>query len=80
MYLLGLGIILALLKYLQIGSVAAWPWWWILIPFVMTVLWWIWADASGYTKRRAMDRMDKRRQERLDKQKESLGLGVQKKR
>ena len=29
MYLLGLGLVLALLKYLEIGPVAAWSWWWV---------------------------------------------------
>lgn len=80
MYLLGLGIVLVLLKYLQMGPVAAWPWWWILSPFALTVLWWAWADATGYTKRRVMDKMDQRKQDRLDKQRNALGLGTQKKR
>jgi small Trp-rich protein len=80
MYLLGIGIVLVLLKYLGIAPVASWLWWWVLVPFALTVLWWAWADASGYTKRRAMDKVDKRRQDRLDKQKNALGLGVQKKR
>lgn len=80
MYLLGLGIILVLLKYLEISVVATWPWWWVLAPFALTALWWTWADATGYTKRRAMDKIDKRKQSRIDKNKEALGLGVQKKR
>ncbi|MBP6394304.1 MAG: TIGR04438 family Trp-rich protein [Giesbergeria sp.] len=80
MYLLGIGIVLVLLKYLEIGPIAAWSWWWVLAPFALTALWWAWADASGYSKRRIMDKMDRRKQERLDKQKSALGLGVQKKR
>ena len=80
MYLLGIGIVLVLLKYLEIGPIAAWSWWWVLARFALTALWWAWADASGYSKRRIMDKMDRRKQERLDKQKSALGLGVQKKR
>ena len=80
MYLLGIGIVLVLLKYLEIGPIAAWSWWWVLVPFALTALWWAWADASGYSKRRIMDKMDRRKQERLDKQKSALSLGVQKKR
>lgn len=80
MYLLSLGIVLSLLKYLEIGPVGTWPWWWVLSPFALTSLWWAWADATGYTKRRAMDRMDQRKQDRIDKNKEALGLGVKKKR
>ena len=80
MYLLGIGIALILLKYLEIGPVAAWPWLWVLAPFGLAVAWWSWADATGYTKRKAMDRMDKRKQERLDKNREALGLGIKKRR
>ena len=80
MYLLGIGIVLIVLKYLEIDPVAAWSWLWILAPFGLAVAWWSWADATGYTKRKAMDRMDKRKQERLDKSREALGLGIKKRR
>ena len=80
MYLLGIGIVLILLKYLEIGPDAAWSWLWVLAPFGLAVAWWSWADATGYTKRKAMDRMDKRKQERLDKNREALGLGIKKRR
>ena len=80
MYLLGIGIALILLKYLEIDPVAAWSWLWVLAPFGLAVAWWSWADATGYTKRKAMDRMDKRKQERLDKNREALGLGIKKRR
>ena len=36
--------------------------------------WWAWADATGYTKRKAMEKMDKRKQDRLDRQREALGI------
>ncbi len=74
MYLLGLGIVLVLLKYLEIGPPALWSWWWVLSPFALAAAWWAWADASGYTKRRAMEKMDARKQARIDKQKDALGL------
>ena len=80
MYLLGIGIVLIVLKYLEIDPVAAWSWLWVLAPFGLAVAWWSWADATGYTKRKAMDRMDKRKQERLDKSREALGLGIKKRR
>ena len=80
MYLLGIGIVLALLKYLEIGPVAAWSWWWVLLPFGLTMLWWSWSDGTGYTKRKIMEKEELRRQDRLDKTRESLGLGTKKKR
>jgi len=75
MYLLFAGIILMLLKYLEIGAVANWDWWVVLIPFGLAVAWWTWADASGYTKKKAMDKMDKRKQDRIDKNRANVGLG-----
>ncbi len=80
MYLLGIGIVLALLKYLEIDPVAAWSWWWVLLPFGLTMLWWSWSDGTGYTKRKIMEKEELRRQDRLDKTRESLGLGTKKKR
>ncbi|SFD99710.1 TIGR04438 family Trp-rich protein [Paracidovorax konjaci] len=74
MYTLGLGILLVLLKYLEIGPVAQWSWWWVLSPFAVTAAWWAWADASGYSKRKAMEKMDQRRQDRINKHKEAMGV------
>ncbi|MFM2274174.1 MAG: hypothetical protein RL211_46 [Pseudomonadota bacterium] len=73
MYLLGLGIVLLLMKYLDLGPVADWSWLIVLTPFAMAVIWWAWADSSGYTKRKAMEREDARRKARIDKNKEAIG-------
>lgn len=75
MYLLGIGIVFLLLKYLEIGFVATWSWWVILSPFALAVVWWARADASGYTKRKAMEREEERRQTRIDKNRAAIGLG-----
>jgi len=74
MYFLGLGIVLLLMKYLEMGPVASWNWVVVLTPFALAVVWWAWADASGYTRRKAMEREDKRRQDRINKQREALGI------
>ncbi|HPR46034.1 MAG TPA: TIGR04438 family Trp-rich protein, partial [Ottowia sp.] len=58
MYLLGLGIILLLMKWQEIGPVANWSWMWVLSPFAAAMIWWAWADWSGYTKRKAMEKED----------------------
>lgn len=73
MYFLGLGVILMAMKYLEIGPVAAWDWWVVLAPFGLAVAWWAWADASGYTKRKAMERENERRQDRIDRNKTAIG-------
>jgi small Trp-rich protein len=80
MYLLGLGLVLLVMKYFEIGQVAAWDWWVVLLPFGLTILWWAWADASGYTKKKAMARENAKRQERIDKNRESIGTLAPKKR
>ncbi len=74
MYFLGLGIVLLLMKYLEIDPVAAWSWLIVLAPFGLAVIWWTWADASGYTRRKAMEVEEKRRQDRIDKQREAMGI------
>ncbi|MBS3998260.1 MAG: TIGR04438 family Trp-rich protein [Hydrogenophaga sp.] len=74
MWFLIAGVGLLLLKYLEVGFVAEWSWWVVLSPFALAVLWWAWADATGYTKRKAMERMDQKKQQRLDRQREALGI------
>ena len=73
MYMLVLGIALSLLKYLDIAPVAQWSWWWVLTPFALTILWWAWADSTGYTKRKAMEREDQRKLDRINRQREAIG-------
>jgi len=80
MYFLGLGLALIAMKYLEIGPVAGWSWWWVLTPFALAVAWWAWADSSGYTKRKAMERENERRQDRIDRQKTAIGTNFKKKR
>jgi len=74
MYLLLIGIVALALKYLEIGPVAAWSWWVVLSPFALAVAWWAWADAFGYTKQKEMDKMAKRKQDRIDKQRAAMGM------
>ena len=74
MYLLGISLLLLLLMYMEIGPVATWSWWVIVGSFGATAAWWMWADATGYTKRKAVERMEKRKQDRINKNKEALGM------
>jgi small Trp-rich protein len=69
MYFLLIGIIALTLKYLEIGPVATLSWWIVLLPFALAVAWWAWADASGYTKRK---------QHRIDKQRDAMGMRLKK--
>ncbi len=80
MYFLGLGIVLLVMKYMEIGPVAAWSWLTVLAPFGLAVAWWAWADATGYTARKAMQREDARKKARVERQKEAMGMLSSKKR
>ena len=79
MYFLLLGIVAGVLKYLEIGPFAALDWWMVLSPFGMAVLWWWYADSSGYTKRKEIEKMDKRRDDRIEKSREAMGMLPKKK-
>ena len=69
-----IGLVAAVMKYLEFGPVAAWPWYAVLSPFALAVLWWWWADASGYTKRVEIEKMEARKQARIEKQRAALGM------
>ncbi|MDM0072930.1 TIGR04438 family Trp-rich protein [Variovorax sp. J2P1-59] len=73
MWFLMLGLLGVALKLLEVGPVAVWSWWIVLIPFALAIVWWAWADSSGYTKRKVVERENARRQERIDRQRSKLG-------
>jgi small Trp-rich protein len=82
MYFLGAGLILLLMKYLEIGFAAKWDWagdWYLFAaPFFLAAAWWAWADWSGYTKRKAMEKMDQRKKDRLNSNRNAMGMGPKK--
>jgi len=78
MYFVLLGVVLGLLKWLGLGPMADWSWWWVLSPFPLAIIWWWWADASGYTQRRIDAGEEARRQRRIDDDRKRMGLPRQK--
>ncbi|MCW7538170.1 TIGR04438 family Trp-rich protein [Aquabacterium sp. A7-Y] len=80
MWFVVLGLFLILMKWAEFGPVGAWSWWIVLAPFVCAIAWWLWADLTGYTKRREVDKMEARKQERRRKNLEALGMGPRKRR
>jgi small Trp-rich protein len=80
MYLVGLGLVLLILKYMEIGPVAVWDWWVVFSPFALAIAWWAWADSTGYTKRKAMESEDAKRQARIDRNRDAMGTLSSKKR
>ena len=79
MYFLGLGLIFLAMKYLELSPVAAWSWWVVMLPFGLAVAWWAWADSTGYTKKKVIERENARKQERLDRTRDALGMLSKKK-
>jgi small Trp-rich protein len=69
-----IGLALLAMKWAEIGPVAAWSWWLVLAPFGLAVAWWGFADSTGLTTRRAMEKMDRRKAERRKRDMEALGL------
>jgi small Trp-rich protein len=74
MLFLILGLLGVLLKYFEVGPVAQWSWWLVLVPFPLAMAWWAWADWSGYTKRKVVEREEERKQERIDRQRSQMGM------
>jgi len=80
MWFVAIGVVLILLKLLSVGPVADWSWLWVLSPFAAAVAWWAFADATGMTKRREIQRMEDRKAARREKSMEALGQGSTRKR
>lgn len=80
MYFVLIGVVIILLNLAGIGPMAEWTWnltgdlWKFCVPFVFALLWWIWADATGYNKRREMEKMEAKKQARREANLEALGM------
>lgn len=73
MWFVVIGVLVLLLKIGEVGPVAGLSWWWVGLPFLLAVLWWEFADKTGYTQRKAMDRLDERKAERVQRSLEEQG-------
>jgi small Trp-rich protein len=70
-----LGVLLLAMKLAELGPVAAWAWWMVLAPFGLAAAWWSLADAVGLTQRRAMDKMERTKTDRRQRNLQALGMG-----
>jgi small Trp-rich protein len=75
------GVILIFCNLFDIGPMATWNWdftgdlWKFGLPFALAALWWLWADMTGWTKRKAMEKDDERKRDRQDRNIDAMGLG-----
>jgi small Trp-rich protein len=74
MWALGIGVLLLTLKLTEFGPVGGWSWWLVLSPFAVAAAWWMYADSSGLTKRREMDKLEAKKAERKKKSMDALGI------
>jgi small Trp-rich protein len=74
MWFIIVGVLLIVLKFADVAPVGAMSWWWVLSPFALAAAWWAYADASGMTKRREMDKLEDRKKERRQKSMDALGI------
>lgn len=80
MLFLVVGLLLLVMKIAEFGPVAEWSWIVVLAPFALAVAWWAFADMSGFTQRRAIQRMEDRKRERRERDMKALGLDVRRER
>jgi small Trp-rich protein len=78
MWFVVLGVLLIALKFAESSFVAAWSWWAVLSPFAAAAVWWAYADSSGLTKKREMDKLEEKKLERRRANMEAMGIDREK--
>jgi small Trp-rich protein len=65
-WLLWLGVVLVILKVLEISVFADLSWWWITVPFVLSMIWFeIFERRLGLDKKKAFDEMEAHKKKRI---------------
>ena len=68
MPLLVVGIVLAALRFFELGPFATLSWWWVALPFVLVVIWWeVIVPAFHLDKRREHAEFDAERKKRMER-------------
>jgi len=73
MFFVVLVCILIGFRVMDVGPMAGWSWLWLLAPFGGIVVWWLYADRSGLTAAKSMEREHKRQQGRVERNRIRLG-------
>lgn len=85
MWFVAIGVAMLVMNLAGIGPIGEWQWGWsekgplVLVPFGLAAVWWLWADWSGLTKRKAMQKIEDKRESRRQKALDALGLQSTKK-
>ena len=81
MFFIIIGVLLLALRIAGVSPMADWnlelfgDLWKLALPFILALVWWAWADGSGLTKRREMEKDEQRKTERRARSIDNLGLG-----
>lgn|GEM_PF-3556983 len=68
-WFIGVGTVLLLMKWFELGPVARLSWWIVLAPFIVGLLWFeVIEPIFGFDKKKAHSEMEKFKKERLRKQ------------
>jgi small Trp-rich protein len=68
MWFLGVGVLLLLMKWFEIGPVANWSWLWVIAPFILAMVWFeVIEPMLGLDKKKMHDNVEKNKQERVRK-------------
>lgn len=68
MYLLVIGFLLVIMKFMEFGPVGNWSWWIVLSPFVIIIFWWeVIERVFKLREKREAAQLVKDRKERADR-------------
>lgn len=79
MYFVLLGLLLIVCNLAGIGPMGQWEWdsadiFKMIWPFGLAVIWWVWADQTGYNKRREIEKIENKKTERRVANLAALGM------
>ncbi len=74
MFFILIGVLLTVLKFLEIGPVASWSWWIVVAPYGVALAWWSFADATGRTAQAQADKTEARTKDRRKRNLEAMGF------
>jgi small Trp-rich protein len=75
-----IGVLIIASNLAGIGPFAGWNWeftgdlWKFCVPFAFAIVWWIWSDKSGLDKRREIEKMEARKQNRRKENLANIGM------
>jgi small Trp-rich protein len=68
MWMLWVGLVLLVLKLLDVGPIGTLSWWWVVLPFVAALIWFeLFERRLGLDKKKAFDELDRAKQTRIKK-------------